>query len=155
MAKNDRKTEDMSAAELRKKAEEFLIHAEEKVKEEIKELIDELEETTRKVKVKIQEEWDDASDDLKKKISEHIGRLPDLSSYEISDRTPTKRKTGTKRSWSKETKIAHVKKYDEAKKKRQGARYLKGNGLNSNNIKIWRETFLNAPEATEDASDKL
>ena len=59
-----------------------------------------------------------------------------------------------KRNWSEETKIKHVKAYDEAKKKREGAKYLKGNDLNSNNIKTWREAFLNALEASESVSDK-
>ena len=154
MAKSNSKVEEMSAAELRKKADEFMKKAEERVQTEIAELIDELKETAKKVKAKIQEEWDDASDDLKKKISEHVGRLPDLTSFEIADTTSTKRKKTSKRSWSKETKIAHVKKYDEAKKKRQGAKYLKGNDLNSNNIVEWRKAFLSALEASESVSDK-
>ena len=80
--------------------------------------------------------------------------MPDLTSFEIADTTSTKRKKTSKRSWSKETKIAHVKKYDEAKKKRQGAKYLKGNDLNSNNIVEWRKAFLSALEASESVSDK-
>ena len=154
MAKDNKKPADMSAAELRMKADEFLKQAEEKVKAEVRELIDEIEEKTKNLKAKIQEEWDEASDDLRKAISEHIGRLPDLSSFEITSETPSKRKTTSKRSWSKETKIAHVKKYDEAKKKRQGAKYLKGNDLNSNNIAEWRKAFLSALKASESVLDK-
>lgn len=154
MAKDDKKLADMSASELRIKADEFLKQAEEKVKTEVRELIDELEGKAKRLKAKLQEEWDEASDDLKKTISEHVGRLPDLSSFEITGETPLKRKTTSKRSWSKDTKIAHVKKYDEAKKKRQGAKYLKGNDLNSNNIAEWRKAFLSALKASESVSDK-
>ena len=60
----------------------------------------------------------------------------------------------SKRSWSDETKIKHVKEYDKAKKKRAGAKYLRDNDLNSNNIQTWRAAFLAALDATEKASDK-
>ena len=56
---------------------------------------------------------------------------------------------GSKRSWSKEAKIRHVKAYDQAKKNREGAKYLKENDLNSNNIATWRKAFLAALEMTD------
>ena len=65
-----------------------------------------------------------------------------------------KQSKGSKRSWSDETKIKHVKEYDKAKKKRAGAKYLRENDLNSNNIQTWRAAFLAALDATEKASDK-
>ena len=68
--------------------------------------------------------------------------------------TKEKKSSNSKRSWSEETKIKHVKEYDKAKKKRAGAKYLRDNDLNSNNIQTWRAAFLAALDATEKASDK-
>ena len=59
-----------------------------------------------------------------------------------------------KQQLSDKEKIAHVKKYDKAVKNREGAKYLKGNDLNSNNIVTWRKAFLTALKATEATSDK-
>lgn len=56
---------------------------------------------------------------------------------------------GGKKSWSKETKIRHVKAYDQAKTNREGAKYLRENDLNSNNIATWRRAFTAALEMTD------
>lgn len=55
----------------------------------------------------------------------------------------------SKRNLSKQAKIDHVKAYDKAKKSREGARYLRENDLNSNNIATWRKAFLSALEMTD------
>lgn len=55
----------------------------------------------------------------------------------------------SKRRLSKREKIEHVKAYDKAKKKREGAMYLRENDLNSNNISTWRKAYLAALEMTD------
>lgn len=56
---------------------------------------------------------------------------------------------GSKRNLSKQAKIEHVKAYDDAKKNRKGAKYLRENDLNSSNIVTWRRAFLSALEMTD------
>ena len=55
----------------------------------------------------------------------------------------------SKRNLSKQAKIEHVKAYDKAKKSREGAKYLRENDLNSNNIATWRKAFLSALGMTD------
>ena len=65
---------------------------------------------------------------------------------------PSKKKKPSrsdKRNWPKQTKIGHVKAYDEAKKKKKGSQYLRDNDLNSSNISAWRAAFLAAIEASD------
>ena len=47
----------------------------------------------------------------------------------------------SKRNLSKQAKIQHLKAYDKAKNSREGAKYLRENDLNSNNISSWRKAF--------------
>ena len=83
-----------------------------------------------------------------KLLSEIYGDTPPLQKAEA------KKSSSSKRSWPEETKIKHVKEYDKAKKRREGAKYLRDNDLNSNNIQTWRAAFLAALDATEKVSDK-
>jgi len=108
----------------------------------------------------VTDRFEDFEDDFKGYLRE---KKPDVDVNLLSEiygdslapqKAAAKQSKGSKRSWSDETKIKHVKEYDKAKKKRQGGQYLRENDLNSNNIQTWRAAFLAALDATEKASDK-
>ena len=61
----------------------------------------------------------------------------------------SKNADGSKKNLTKQAKINHVIQYDQAKKFRKGAEYLRENDLNSNNIATWRRAFLAALEMTD------
>ena len=122
----------------------------------------------KKVMDEVTDRFEDFEDDFKGYLREKKPHVEDVEvnwldviyGDEIATKdtplgsTKEKKSSSSKRSWSDETKIKHVKEYDKAKKKRQGAKYLRDNDLNSNNIQTWRAAFLAALEATEAASDK-
>lgn len=131
------------------------LHLKEAKLNELQAAVQKLEDEINQVK----EKWK-ANDDIWRKLTDldeylkykgYIKATAGTSSKLAPEKLAARNK---KKQMSDKEKIAHVKAYDEAKKKRQGAKYLKGNDLNSNNITSWRAAFLAALEATEAASDK-
>jgi hypothetical protein len=125
------------------------------------------EDTIKPVLHKLKETMDEVTDRFQDYQEEFQGYLrnkePDVTPNLLAEiygdaliqkAENKKRPEVSKRSWTEETKISHVKAYDKAVKKREGASYLKDNDLNSNNIQSWRKAFLAALEATEALSDK-
>ena len=155
-------------AELKAEREEALKKYDAEIQAKMKEEFHSVwEDTIKPVLHKLKETIDEVTDRFGDYQDEFQGYLrkqdPDVAPQilakiygdaHIQKTENKKRPEGSKRNWPEETKINHVKAYDKAVKKREGASYLKENDLNSSNIQSWRKAFLAALEATEALSDK-